>query len=59
MDMKGEARAWKNLWSAGQGVGGIADVPPVAELCARLRREYDAAMRAAAADPFLVREAAE
>ena len=31
---------WKNLWSAGQGVDLIDDVPPVAELVRRLRREY-------------------
>lgn len=35
-----EAKAWKTVWSAGQGVGTIRDVPTVAELCARLRHEY-------------------
>jgi len=35
-----EKRAWKNIWSAGQGVGAIHDVPSTAELVARLRREY-------------------
>lgn len=40
-------RPWKDIWSAGQGVGGIADLPPVTELCARLVREYrEAAGRA-------------
>ena len=39
-----EKRAWKNIWSAGQGVGAIHDVPSTAELVARLRREYDAAI---------------
>lgn len=34
---------WVNLWSAGQGVDLIADIPPVAELVRRLRREYVAA----------------
>lgn len=43
MDMKEEARAWKNVWSAGHGVGTIDDTPPVAALVARLREEYDAA----------------
>ncbi|XQE67619.1 NAD(P)H-dependent flavin oxidoreductase [Pseudomonas sp. P3C3] len=38
-----EAKAWKTVWSAGQGVGGIADVPSVAELVARLDAEYRAA----------------
>jgi nitronate monooxygenase len=39
-----EKRAWKNIWSAGQGVGAIQDVPTTAELVARLRREYAAAI---------------
>jgi nitronate monooxygenase len=38
-------KPWVNLWSAGQGVGLIADVPPVAELVMRLRAEYVAACR--------------
>ena len=43
MNMSREARdkrAWKHVWSAGQGVGSIHDVPTTAELCARLKREY-------------------
>ncbi|MEX6501812.1 NAD(P)H-dependent flavin oxidoreductase [Pseudomonas zhanjiangensis] len=38
-----EAKAWKTVWSAGQGVGEIDDLPTVAELVARLDREYRAA----------------
>jgi nitronate monooxygenase len=38
-----EAKAWKTVWSAGQGVGGIDDLPSVAELVARLDAEYRAA----------------
>ncbi|HEY1426486.1 MAG TPA: nitronate monooxygenase [Caulobacteraceae bacterium] len=34
---------WKNLWSAGQGIDLIHDLPSVAELVRRLRREYVAA----------------
>jgi nitronate monooxygenase len=45
-----ETRAWKNVWSAGQGVGSIDDCPTTAELCARLVREYREAMNEAAAD---------
>jgi nitronate monooxygenase len=37
---------WKNLWSAGQGVDLIDDVPTVAELVRRLRAEYVAACEA-------------
>ncbi|MDB5380917.1 MAG: nitronate monooxygenase family protein [Rhodospirillales bacterium] len=43
-----EKRAWTNIWSAGQGVGAIRDVPTTAELCARLAAEYRAALDEAA-----------
>ena len=37
----GEAGAWKDIWSAGQGVGSIdAVLPSVAELVAQLSTEY-------------------
>jgi nitronate monooxygenase len=42
-----EAKAWKTVWSAGQGVGTISDLPSVDALVARLDREYrDAQHRA-------------
>jgi nitronate monooxygenase len=53
LDMQNEAKAWKNVWSAGQGVGSIGDIPGAAELCARLMAGYDAAMAEAARDPFV------
>lgn len=40
---EGDAKAWRDIWSAGQGVAGITDVPPVAELVDRLEAEYAAA----------------
>jgi len=40
-------RPWFNIWSAGQGVELISDVPSVAELIRRLRREYVAACQVA------------
>ena len=40
-----EAKAWKNLWSAGHGVATIKDNLPAAELIQRLEREMIAAMR--------------
>ncbi len=46
MDMQGEAKVWKDIWSAGQGVGSIGDVPSVEELVARLKGEYEAARAA-------------
>ena len=33
--------AWKSIWSAGQGVGLIDDIPDTADLVARLTREYE------------------
>ncbi|WP_281827423.1 NAD(P)H-dependent flavin oxidoreductase [Jannaschia rubra] len=38
-------KAWKDVWSAGQGVIQSQAVEPAAEVIARLRREYDAARR--------------
>lgn len=34
------AAPWKNIWSAGQGIDLIHDIPSVAELVQRLRDEY-------------------
>ena len=36
-------KPWKNLWSAGQGIDLIDDIPSVADLVVTLRREYVAA----------------
>ncbi|MDR5653729.1 NAD(P)H-dependent flavin oxidoreductase [Ruixingdingia sedimenti] len=52
LDMEKETKAWKNIWSAGQGVGAVRDLPGAADLCERLIAEYRAAMQAACADPF-------
>ena len=38
-----EAKAWKDIWGCGQGIGAVKQVLPTAELVARLRREYEAA----------------
>lgn len=35
-----KVKAWRDVWSAGQGVGSIDDIPPVAELVDRLETEY-------------------
>jgi nitronate monooxygenase len=37
-------KAWRDVWSAGQGVATISDVPSAAELIARLGAEYRAAV---------------
>lgn len=36
-ELHSEAKAWKTIWSAGQGVGNIADVLPVENLIAGLK----------------------
>ncbi|MEM9528644.1 MAG: nitronate monooxygenase, partial [Bacteroidota bacterium] len=43
-----EAKAWKNLWSAGHGVATIHDNPSARELIERLGAEMKAAMEAQA-----------
>jgi nitronate monooxygenase len=45
-ELSPEAKAWRDIWSAGQGVGAIADVPSTADLVARLHAEYAAAIAA-------------
>ena len=39
-----DAKAWRDIWSAGQGVQAITDVPSVARLVDRLEAEYAAAL---------------
>lgn len=46
-----EAKAWKTVWSAGQGVGEIEDLPSVDQLIERLGTEYRKALELAAALP--------
>ncbi|MFN4297040.1 MAG: NAD(P)H-dependent flavin oxidoreductase [Brevundimonas sp.] len=43
LDMGEEARAWKTVWSAGQGAGGVHDIPTTAELIRRLNDEFTSA----------------
>jgi nitronate monooxygenase len=38
-----EAKAWKDIWGSGQGIGSVKAVVPAAEMIARLKREYAAA----------------
>jgi nitronate monooxygenase len=39
----GSAKAWRDIWGAGQGVGLMDDVPTVAEMVERLQQQYQAA----------------
>ena len=38
-----EAKAWRDIWGSGQGIGAVDAVEPVADRVARLTREYHAA----------------
>lgn len=39
-----EAKAWKDIWSAGQGVGMIKRIQPVSEIVKELQQEYNQAL---------------
>ncbi len=39
----GEAKAWKDIWGCGQGIGAIREVMSTADLVARFKREYQEA----------------
>jgi nitronate monooxygenase len=57
-----KAKAWRDIWGAGQGVGQIFDAPPAAEIVARLKAEYEAARAALFAGetvPTRLKQAAE
>ena len=38
-----DAKAWKDIWGCGQGIGAVKNVLPTAQVVARLQREYEAA----------------
>jgi nitronate monooxygenase len=38
-----KAKAWRDIWGSGQGIGSVHAVEPAANMIARLTREYDAA----------------
>ena len=38
-----DAKAWKDIWGSGQGIGRIVDSPPVQELVDRIPSEYEEA----------------
>lgn len=37
-------KAWRDIWGAGQGIGGVKEIVPVAQLVARLKAEYQAVL---------------
>ena len=40
-----KAKAWRDIWGAGQGVGTMHDVPSVADLVSRMENDYHAARK--------------
>ena len=45
----GDAKAWRDIWGCGQGIGAVTEVVPAARLVERLAREYAAARERLAA----------
>jgi nitronate monooxygenase len=48
MDLTGseqKVKAWKDIWSAGQGIGTVHQIEPVADIVDRLVAEYEAAKK--------------
>jgi len=39
----GGAKAWKDIWGSGQGIGAVKETVPAAKVVERLQSEYDAA----------------
>jgi len=39
-----DAKAWKDIWGAGQGVGNIGEIVPAREVVLRMEREYREAL---------------
>lgn len=44
-DSMATSKVWRDIWSAGQGVGNIHHIQPAAAVVAELREDYDAARR--------------
>jgi nitronate monooxygenase len=40
---KTDAKAWRDIWGCGQGIGAVKELVPTRDLVARLEREYQAA----------------
>jgi len=53
LDLASEAKVWKTIWSAGQGVGAISDVMGANDLCERMIAEYREAIKELANDPYV------
>ncbi len=50
-----KAKAWKDIWGCGQGIGAVKSIPTAGEMIDRLAAEYEAAKQALAAKTALTR----
>jgi nitronate monooxygenase len=41
---RAKAKAWKDIWGSGQGIGSLSEVIPATELIARFKKEYEEAV---------------
>ena len=53
-----EAKAWRDIWGCGQGIGAVKEIPTVAQMVARLSAEYETAKAELAAKTALTSGAA-
>ena len=54
-----EAKAWRDIWGCGQGIGAIHEAPSAGEFIARLIREYEQAQEELAVKTGYVRTASK
>ena len=53
-----KAKAWKDIWGCGQGIGAIKEIPSAGDMIDRLAAEYEAAKAALAVKTSLTRGSA-
>ncbi|UTP38345.1 nitronate monooxygenase family protein [Phenylobacterium sp. LH3H17] len=53
-----KAKAWKDIWGCGQGIGAVKDIPTAGQLIDRLAAEYEAAKASLARKTSLTRGSA-
>ncbi len=53
-----KAKAWKDIWGCGQGIGAVTEIPSASDMIDRLAAEYEAAKVALAAKTALTRGSA-
>ncbi len=53
-----QPKAWKDIWSAGQGVGAVRGIEKISEIVTMIREEFVAAIKAEREDPWLRRYSA-